>query len=254
MAPQTARAGARTSSTARRRAPAAEGKRKAAAESASGASFAVKRKLPRREEEAVSVSVTESATPLSDDVVAAALSLALRRRPCAPKTGQVRELMRLWAKPILKTRIPGAASANPTLATLDAAKQSVLRFYAREEAQGDQSDVAKAFYLATGERRLRFDWASARRRVLGASFDMDCKVDTWTDCLAMTSGVTNACSEIYICGTKKVTKRALTSLLCHEGLHNLARRTRPGNSFLSEDIEHMAMALLGDPQLVHHVD
>lgn len=49
-----------------------------------------------------------------------------------------------------------------------------------------------------------------------------------------------------------MTQRALNSVLCHEALHNLARRTgRPGNPFLAEDTEHMAMALLGDPQLVH---
>ena len=49
-----------------------------------------------------------------------------------------------------------------------------------------------------------------------------------------------------------MTQRALTSVLCHEALHNLCRRHgRPGNPFLAEDTEHMAMALLGDPQLVH---
>ena len=48
-----------------------------------------------------------------------------------------------------------------------------------------------------------------------------------------------------------MTQRALTSVLCHEALHNLARRVRVGNPFLAEDTEHIAMALLGDPQLVH---
>ena len=48
-----------------------------------------------------------------------------------------------------------------------------------------------------------------------------------------------------------MTQRALTSVLCHEALHNLARRQRVGNPFLAEDTEHIAMALLGDPQLVH---
>jgi len=167
---------------------------------------------------------------------------------------QVWELMRRWRKPILKARIPGAASARPMKAALDAAKSAVLRFYAREAALGDESDVARAFYAATGEARLRFDWPSAMGRIRRASFDNKCRVDAWTDCLAMTSGATYATSEIYICGTKHVTQRALTSLLCHEGLHNLARRVRPGNTYLSEDLEHIAMALLGDPQLVHQAD
>lgn len=48
------------------------------------------------------------------------------------REAQVWELMRRWRKPILKARIPGAASARPMKAALDAAKSAVLRFYARE--------------------------------------------------------------------------------------------------------------------------
>lgn len=113
--------------------------------------------------------------------------------------------------------------------------------------------MVKAFYLATGEAHLRFDWAGAMGRVRRAKFDLLQEVNKWDDCLAMTSGDTNASSEIYVCGTKRITLRSLSSLVCHESLHNLARRTRRGNSFLAEDLEHVAMALLGDPQLVHEV-
>ena len=67
----------------------------------------------------------------------------------------------------------------------------------------------------------------------------------------MNSGDSNSSSEIFICGSKYMTQKALTSILCHEALHNLAKRTRRGNPFLKEDTEHVAMALLGDPQLVH---
>lgn len=196
--------------------------------------------------QASSESITETAKQLSDDMVASALSEILPWRPHA-----LRCIMQQWEKPILKARIPGVAGRVPSEAMLSAAKQAVLRFYAREAVLGDQSDVAKAFYLATGETRLRFDWESAMSRVRRAKFDRRQAIDCWDECLAMTSGDTNALSEIYVCGTKKITLRALTSLICHEGLHNLARRTRQGNSFLSEDLEHMAMALIGDPQLVH---
>ena len=98
---------------------------------------------------------------------------------------------------------------------------------------------------------MRFDWPAAMARVRRACFDYRQEIDLWTECFAMSSGDSNALSEIYVCGTKKVTLRALTSLICHEGMHNFARRVRPGNSFLSEDTEHIAMALIGDPQLVH---
>mmetsp|Transcript_45033 Transcript_45033/g.104179 ORF Transcript_45033/g.104179 Transcript_45033/m.104179 type:complete len:231 (-) Transcript_45033:300-992(-) len=201
-----------------------------------------KRKAP-------SASITETARQLSDHVVAQALA-----EPLSCQSHVLHDLMRRWGKSILKARIPGIAGRVPSRAMLEAAKREVLRFYSYEESLGDESYVAKAFYLATGESNLRFDWTAAMARVRRARLDCRQEIDSWDECLAMSSGDTNALSEIYVCGTKKMTLSALTSLICHEGLHNLARRTRRGNSFLSEDLEHMAMALLGDPQLVHEQD
>jgi len=181
----------------------------------------------------------------SDRVVALALSEMMDREAEA-----VRSMMRRWRKPILKVPIPGVAGrAVPSRAMLDAAKAAVIRFYEREEALGERSDVSKAFHLITGERRLRLDWNHAKHRVLRARLDCRQKIDRWENTFAMTSGETNALSDIYVCGTRPISPAALSSLLCHEGLHNLARRTRRGNSFLGEEIEHMAMALIGDPQI-----
>lgn len=207
-----------------------------------------RRPAQRRKEKQVA-SITETAKALSDHLVAQALAGLLLRKPST-----VRTLMRRWEKTILKAPIPGTAGRLPTKAMLQVAKGTVLRFYAAEEALGRRSDVVKAFYLASGERHLRFDWLAAMARVRRARFDYTQEIDRWDECLAMSSGDTNALSEIYVCGTKKVTLRALTSLICHEGLHNLARRVRQGNSYLSEDLEHIAMALIGDPQLVHEKD
>jgi len=197
-----------------------------------------------------SKSITETAIVLDDDNVALALAELLPSQT----PGKVRSLMRRWMKPILKAKVPGRATRLPTKAMLERAKEKVLRFYQREEALGDRSDVLKAFLLASRERSLRFDWERARARVRKASFDMKKKIDAWDECLAMSSGDTNFLSEIFVCGTKKVTLKALTSLVCHEGLHNLALRRRRGNPYLSEDTEHLAMALLGDPQLVRGED
>mmetsp|Transcript_30253 Transcript_30253/g.85307 ORF Transcript_30253/g.85307 Transcript_30253/m.85307 type:complete len:269 (+) Transcript_30253:79-885(+) len=181
----------------------------------------------------------------SDWTVAAALADLMGRRP-----GAVQAIMQKWEKPILKVPIPGATARRaPSLAMLGAAKRAVVDFYDREMAQGHRSHVVKAFYMASGESELRFEWAEARRRVMMAELDYSREIDSWKDCLAMNSGETNADCKIYICGTRRITLRALTSLICHEGLHNLARRTRRGNPFLSEDTEHIAMALIGDPQL-----
>lgn len=158
-------------------------------------------------------------------------------------------LMARMLKPILKAPLPGHGGRVPSAAMLKAAKNEVIKFYEKEEALGDRSDVAKAFYLASGECQLHFDWAGAKGRVRRTKLDRQQKIDKWETTFAMTSGDSQATSEIYVCGTRKLTVRALTSLICHEGLHNLAKRMRRGNPFLSEDCEHEAMALIGDPQL-----
>lgn len=182
---------------------------------------------------------------LPDCLVASALAPILGR-----PSSDVAFLMELLQKPILKARIPGSGRI-PDEAMLKVSKRAVLRFFSKEQALGQQSDIVKAFYLAASpELHLRFDWAKAMARVVRAKFDRKRKIDKWLDAFAMSSGDSNAKTEIYVCGTRPITTRALTSLICHEGLHNLARRTRPGNPYLSEDTEHIAMALLGDPQLL----
>mmetsp|Transcript_63854 Transcript_63854/g.118708 ORF Transcript_63854/g.118708 Transcript_63854/m.118708 type:complete len:221 (-) Transcript_63854:112-774(-) len=181
---------------------------------------------------------------LSDKAVAVALSNLMMLDVVT-----VDGLMRVWHKPILRAQIPGSFGRVPSKVMLDRAKTSVIRFLSAEEARGPDSHVVQAFYLATGEPELRFEWEWAKRRVQQARLDRRRAVDSWADCLAMCSGEKNSVSEIYVCGTRRITLRALTSLICHEGLHNLARRTRRGNPFLSEEVEHVAMALIGDPQL-----
>mmetsp|Transcript_29757 Transcript_29757/g.68520 ORF Transcript_29757/g.68520 Transcript_29757/m.68520 type:complete len:221 (+) Transcript_29757:49-711(+) len=181
---------------------------------------------------------------LSDRTVALALSNLMMLDVVT-----VDGLMRIWHKPILRAQIPGLLGRVPSKAMLDKAKNSVIRFLSAEEARGHDSHVVQAFYLATGEPELRFEWEWAKQRVQQARLDRRRAVDSWADCLAMCSGEKNSATEIYICGTRRITLRALTSLICHEALHNLARRTRRGNPFLSEEVEHVAMALIGDPQL-----
>lgn len=180
----------------------------------------------------------------SDGTVALALADILGRRP-----ESMRCLMRRWRKPILKVPIPGHCGRRPSKAMLDTAKDAVLRFLRSEEMLGSRSHVVKAFHVASGESALRFEWATARTRVRRAKLDFQHEIDSWEDCLAMASGDSNEESEIYVCPSRRVTLRALTSLLCHEAMHNFAKRTRRGNPWLAEEIEHLAMAMLGDPQL-----
>jgi len=190
--------------------------------------------------------IADCPTIVSDKIVADALAELLRK-----DSTLIDSLMRAWKKRILKAQIPGVPGRMPSKAMLETAKRAVLSFLGKEEAQGDESAVAKAFRFVTGDQSLRLDWDSAKGRVQRTRLDRRQKIDKWNECLAMQSGQSNSTTEIWVCGTRRLTLRALTSLICHEGLHNMARRTRRGNSFLSEDLEHMTMALLGDPQLVH---
>lgn len=182
----------------------------------------------------------------SDVAVAWALANLLRK-----DMDFIQMRMKEWTQSILKCAIPGIGGTLPSKAQLEKAKRAVLRFYEHERSLGENSAVVQAFNLATREINLKFDWDFAIARVQRAKLDRG-KVDSWDFNLALTCGDSNATSEIYLCGKKKMTSSALTSLLCHEGLHNLARRTRRGNPFLSTYAEHVAMALLGDPQLVDH--
>lgn len=158
-------------------------------------------------------------------------------------------IMKYWEKPILKAPIPGVGGRVPDESMLNSARKAAIRFIEAEAAKDEASHVVQAFRLVTGETGLHFAWEHAKNRISRAKLDCSRAIDSWEQCLAMQSGETNATSEIYVCGTRRITLRALTSLICHEGLHNLARRTRPGNPYLSEELEHLAMALLGDPQL-----
>lgn len=155
-------------------------------------------------------------------------------------------------RPIFTVPIPGnprRQSGMPTKAMLDQAIKRVIKFYNNEEKLGERSAVYQALMIASAEEKLSFDWDAARKRVSGAKFDKRKEVDQWKDCLAMSHGDSQGEVEIAICGTRKMTLNALTAVLCHEGLHNLARRTRPGQKYLSSETEHVAMALMGDPQL-----
>merc|ERR1712216_517850 len=139
-------------------------------------------------------------------------------------------------KKILRQDIPGfKGKRRVTPAMFAKAQREVLRFYKREERKGASSHIAKAFQLASGENKLRFCWPDAVRRIIEARLDYRLKVDGWSwgSNYAMTSGDTNATGKIYVSGRRRLNQKALTSLLCHEGLHNLAKRDRPGNPWLS---------------------
>jgi len=162
----------------------------------------------------------------------------------------VLSLVEKLAHPILaKVQIPGRARGPPTRAMLQKAKRTVIQFYEEQKALGKKSRVYQAFRLASGEKELAFYWDKGIKRVKEAYYDKKYEIDNWDDVYAMTNGDTLADIELVVCGTRPLTLKALTALVCHEGMHCLAQRKRRGQVYLSDDIEHVAMALLGDPQI-----
>jgi len=183
---------------------------------------------------------------MSDRSVAVALARIL-----GMEFEEVEDLMRDLAQPILKVAMLGSgATQRPSKLMLESAKVAVLRFFEDEEALGDASNVIQAFYIASREPRLTFNWTQARTRVRRARLDRRRAIDTWQFCLAMLAGATNSDCDIWVAGTRKIDVDSLASLICHEALHNMARRVRIGNPYLAEETEHIAMAFLGDPQLM----
>lgn len=162
---------------------------------------------------------------------------------------RVLSLVQKLAHPIFLTQIPGVACNCPSDLMLKRAKRTVVRFFKEQQALGTRSIVYKAFLIASEEKELVFDWDKSIRRVKEAFYDKKYQIDDWEDVYAMACGPTRSHIRIVVCGSRPLTCTALTALLCHEGMHCLAKRTRPGQVFLSDDIEHVAMALLGDPQI-----
>lgn len=184
---------------------------------------------------------------MADEAVALALSDVMKF-----PLQTVASLMELMQKPILKAPMPGENPQLPCKAMMDVAKAEVIKFLEVEEALGVDSHLVGAFHIASGEVNLFFDWDLAKSRVRNARLDRRRAIDPWITGLAMLvwgGDTLPAQNGIWLCGTRKLSQGALTSLICHEALHNMVRRLRPGYKWLSEETEHVAMAFLGDPQL-----
>lgn len=163
---------------------------------------------------------------------------------------KILSMVRKLAHPILaRVQIPGPSRKPPSNDMLQKAKRTVVQFFEQQKALGTESIVYKAFCIATKEKELVIDWDKGIQRVKDAYYDRKYQIDSWEDVYAMARGATRSRVQLVVCGTKPLTQRALTALVCHEGMHCLARRKRQGQVFLSDDFEHVAMALLGDPQI-----
>lgn len=132
-------------------------------------------------------------------------------------------------------------------AMLVRAKKAVLKELHRQERLGQvmkkPSRLEQAFLDASQETCLAFDYDRMRRLVSKASFRKDSRRAGF----AQHDYAFNDSVQIVVNGSVPLVEKQLRSILMHECLHNTVERDgKPGNPTLSEEIEHLAMALLGD--------
>lgn len=126
------------------------------------------------------------------------------------------------------------------------AKKAVLKELKRQQRLGEDgkpSPLQQAFLDASQENRLTFDYDRMEMLVRNAVFDKSCSKNGFDeDDLGYNDNL-----RIVISGNAPLVEKQVQHILMHECLHNTVERDgKPGNPTLSESIEHMAMAMLGD--------
>lgn len=151
---------------------------------------------------------------------------------------------------ILKIFDPPKSQSGQRLASqamLLRAKKAVVKELTRQERLGrltkNPSRLEQAFLDASQENRLAFDYDRMRALVTKAAFRKDGRRSGFEQY----DYAFNDSTRIIVNGSVPLVEKQLRSILMHECLHNTVERDgKPGNPTLSEDIEHLAMALLGD--------
>jgi len=136
---------------------------------------------------------------------------------------------------------------EPSSNMLKKAQHFVLAEIDRQEKQskraGRISGMERMFYLATGERDLHVDFAMMRKMVREVKL-MKFTGDDRHDMGYMDPNI----NRIKINSGHKMTMYDIKVTLMHEVMHGTIKRVgRPGNPEISEATEHLAMALIGDP-------
>jgi len=137
-----------------------------------------------------------------------------------------------------------------SIAMLWRAKKVVLKEIDRLERlvwDDRDSTFERAFFNASGEVRLQFNFADMRDNVINAQFGV--KDLHRTEDFGHNDGL-----HVVINKHQALNQTQMEMLLLHEALHhNVMRSGRPGNQYLNDDMEHLAMAILGDPTERHNV-
>lgn len=151
----------------------------------------------------------------------------------------------------------GLKKVTPTLEMLKKVKRTVIAELKRQQKLSSTATGApleKAFYIATAEPTLFFDYALMLKMVREVQLlHFTPKIDEdWKDAYATTDGVL---FKIWINKNVKMDEDELRMTLMHEALHcTVTRRGRRCHPILSTEVEHTAMALLGDPECVAELE
>jgi len=130
-------------------------------------------------------------------------------------------------------------------AMLGRAKIKVIKELTRQQKLGETkpSPLEQAFLDATNENMLSFDYELMKMMVRNARFANSKEQKRFrSDVDAVNDNV-----NIILNSKKPFVESEVCVALLHESLHNTVERAgKPGNPQLSEQVEHTAMALLGD--------
>jgi len=168
----------------------------------------------------------------------------VRGKPCArnrmPCDRRKMRRMRLFDP--CRSRAKGQAGNEQML---ERAKRKVLKELTRQQELGiyKPSPLEQAFLDATNESFLTIDYGWMKTLVRTARFSDPEETKRFSP----TDDAYNDNVKIILNGKKKFIEADICTTLLHECLHNTVERAgKPGNPQLSEQIEHTAMALLGD--------
>jgi len=100
------------------------------------------------------------------------------------------------------------------------------------------SSFEKVWFEASGENKLNFNFADMRENLMNAKYGVK---DLTDDDFGHNDGLA-----VMLNKNKLFTQVSLEKLLLHEILHHNVTRARKGMVALNEDIDHYAMAMLGD--------
>lgn len=138
-------------------------------------------------------------------------------------------------------KVKGPGRRKNSIVFLERAKRAVFNYLNKIEADvyADKvSSFEKAWFEASGENQLNFNFADMREGVMNAKYGIKTMQDYD---FAYNDGL-----QIIINRNYYFTQTDIEQILFHECLHHNVTRNRPGMRALNEDIDHLAMALLGD--------